>query len=142
MNTTVENDEVKKDDVQSVYVQRGPLLYSFAIPQTKSEDNKVYANMHGKVPGNPDFKCWSIEPAGEWNYAVDLTSEVKLEYADGVIRMPVRKIDWKLEENRYTPGVPAPGDVKVISDDIKYIDLVPYGGTELRLTVFPIVKKY
>lgn len=61
--------------------------------------------MHGKVPGNPDFKCWSIEPAGEWNYAVDLTE-----------------------------------DVKPLSDEVVYLDLVPYGGTELRLTVFPIVK--
>ena len=140
VNTAVENNAVDTDDTQAVYVQRGPLLYSFAIPQTKTEDNKVYANMHGKVPGNPDFKCWSFEPAGDWNYAVDITKDVDLEYSEGTIRMPVRKIDWKLEENRYTPRVLAPEDVKVISEDVEYIDLVPYGGTELRLTVFPIIK--
>lgn len=31
-------------------------------------------------------------------------------------------------------------DVKPLSDEVVYLDLVPYGGTELRLTVFPIVK--
>ena len=31
-------------------------------------------------------------------------------------------------------------DVKSLSDEVVYLDLVPYGGTELRLTVFPIVK--
>ena len=140
-NTSVEDQETDaKDNTQAVYVQRGPLLYSFAIPQTKTEDKKVYANMHGKVPGNPDFKCWSIEPAGEWNYAVDLTKDVDLEYSEGAIRIPVRKIDWTLQENRYTPKVPAPEDVKPLSDEVVYLDLVPYGGTELRLTVFPIVK--
>ena len=38
------------------YVMRGPVLY-------------VYENMHGKVPGNPDFRCWSIRPVGKWNFA-------------------------------------------------------------------------
>lgn len=95
---------------------------------------------HGKVPGDPSFKCWSFEPDGDWNYAVDLTSEVKLEYADGVVRIPVRKIEWNLEQQRYTSRVPSPEDVKVLSDEIEYIDLVPYGGTQLRLTVFPVIK--
>lgn len=81
-----------------------------------------------------------IEPAGEWNYAVDFTEDVDLEYSEGAIRIPVRKIDWTLQENRYTPKVPAPEDVKPLSDEVVYLDLVPYGGTELRLTVSPIVK--
>ena len=142
--TSVENTAVDGnsdgEDVQSVYVQRGPLVYSYAIPQVKTEDTAEYGYMHGKVPGDPSFKCWSIEPAGDWNYAVDMTSEVKLEYADGRVRMPVRKIDWELEEGRFTPRVPSPEDVKVQSDKVEYIELVPYGGTELRLTVFPIIK--
>ena len=140
-NSSVEASEEAVVDVQSVYVQRGPLLYSYAIAQDKTEDTKVYENMNGKVPGDPSFKCWSIEPAGDWNYAVDITEEVKLEYADGKVRIPTKKIEWELEEGRYTPRVPSPEDVKVLSDKIEYLELVPYGGTELRLTVFPVIRK-
>ena len=80
-------DDSDRTAIQSVYVQRGLILYSYAIPQNKTEDTKVYANMHGKVPGDPSFKCWSFEPSGNWNYAVDMTSEVKLEYMDGKVRI-------------------------------------------------------
>lgn len=140
-NVTIENDgEDEADQVQSVYVQRGPLLYSYPIPQNKTEDTKVYDYMHGKVPGDPSFKCWNIEPAGDWNYAVDITRDVKLKYADGKIKIPVKRIRWELEEGKYTPRVPSPEDVEVTSHNMEYIELVPYGGTELRLTVFPVIK--
>ena len=78
VNTAALKDDSDRTSIQSVYVQRGPLLYSYAIPQNKTEDTKVYANMHGRVPGDPSFKCWSFEPADNWNYAIDMTSEVKL----------------------------------------------------------------
>ena len=142
--TSIENvaveQESNSDEIQSVYVQRGPLLYSYAIPQTKTEDTKVYSYMHGKVPGDPSFKCWDIEPSGDWNYAVDIRGKVRLKYSNGTIRIPVKRIRWELEGGRFTPRVPSPDDVEVISYKTEYIDLVPYGGTELRLTVFPIIK--
>lgn len=142
--TSIENvaveQESNSDEIQSVYVQRGPLLYSYAIPQTKTEDTKVYSYMHGKVPGDPSFKCWNIEPSGNWNYAVDIRKKVRLKYSNGTIRIPVKRIRWELEGGRFTPRVPSPDEVEVISYKTEYIDLVPYGGTELRLTVFPIIK--
>ena len=142
--TSIENvaveQESNSDEIQSVYVQRGPLLYSYAIPQTKTEDTKVYSYMHGKVPGDPSFKCWNIEPSGDWNYAVDIRGKVRLKYSNGTIRIPVKRIKWELEGGRFTPRVPSPDEVEVISYKTEYIDLVPYGGTELRLTVFPIIK--
>ena len=142
--TSVENVAVLKgeqsDEIQSVYVQRGPLLYSYAIPQIKTEDTKVYDYMHGKMPGDPSFKCWNIEPAGSWNYAVDMTEDVRLKYSKGSIRIPVKRIKWELVDGKYTPRVPAPEDVELVSNKVEYIELVPYGGTELRLTVFPIIK--
>ena len=140
-NSSVDSSEGLTANVQSVYVQRGPLLYSYAIPQNKTEDSKVYENMNGKVPGDSSFKCWSIEPAGAWNYAVDISKEVKLMFVDGKVKIPVKKIEWELEENRYTPRVPSPKDVKVLSDQVEYLDLIPYGHTELRLTVFPVINQ-
>ena len=138
-NVTVERQD-ETDEVQSVYVQRGPLLYSYAIPQSKTEDTKVYSYMHGKVPGDPSFKCWNIEPVGDWNYAVDMTKNVRLKYSKGKITIPVKRIKWELQDGKYTPRVPSPEDVEVVSQKVEHIELVPYGGTQLRLTVFPIIK--
>lgn len=140
---------------QGVYIQRGPLVFSYAVPQRKTEDTTVYANMNGKVPANPEFKCWSIEPAGAWNFALcpDAKPEVILpegieagsypfdaEQAPVKIRVPVKRIDWTLEEERYTPRLPEGGKARAISDKTEYLDLIPYGCTELRLTVFPVAE--
>jgi hypothetical protein len=144
--TSVQNEQAGSKseadkDVVAVYIQRGPLLYSYPIPQTITEDKTIYPNMNGKTPGDTTFKCLSIEPSGQWNYAVDLTQKVDPVYIPekDVIRIPVKSIAWDLAEGRYTPEVPAPDEVVVMGNRVRYIDLVPYGGTQLRLTVFPVI---
>ena len=139
---------------QGIYVQRGPLLFSYPVPQRKTADRTVYANMNGKVPGNPEFECWSIEPAGPWNYALCSDPVIPLkvirskpaaagsypfdpEHTPVKISVPVKPIDWELEKGRYTPRLPAEGIARAVSDRIEYLELIPYGCTELRLTVFP-----
>lgn len=52
----------------------------------------------------------------------------------------MKRIKWELEGGKYTPRVPSPADVEVLSPKVEYLELVPYGGTELRLTVFPVIK--
>lgn len=137
---------------QGVYFRRGPLLYAYAIPQKMEEDLTEYENMHGKKPENVDFKCWNITPTGSFNYAfADDGQSIKatsvqqqsdafpfdLATPFSTIRIPVKQIAWELEEGRYTPGQLEQGHLTMLSDETKYIDLVPYGCTELRLTVFP-----
>jgi hypothetical protein len=139
---------------QGICFQRGPLLYAYAIPQLMTEDTEEYACMHGKKPENPDFKCWNITPTGAFNYAfADDGQEIKvyypaieeiggtipfdLNYTPVNLRIPVKQIDWSLVDNRYTPAQPEQGKLTFLSDATQYIDLVPYGCTELRLTVFP-----
>ena len=139
---------------QGIYVQRGPLLFSYPVPQRKTADRTVYANMNGKVPGNPEFECWNIEPAGSWNYALCSDPVIPLkvirtkpaaagsypfdpEHTPVKISVPVKPIDWELEKGRYTPRLPAEGIARAVSDRIEYLELIPYGCTELRLTVFP-----
>ena len=150
--------EKKVAEGQGVYFQCGPLLYSYAIPQQMTEDNTEYECMHGKKPENPDFKCWNITPTGEFNYAytddgqpLELTSDMVEEVLDindnpfpfdlssnpAKLRIPVKQIEWGLVDNRYTPAMPEQGKLKFLSDETKYLDLIPYGCTELRLTVFP-----
>ena len=52
----------------------------------------------------------------------------------GII-VPVKRIKWDLEEGRYTPNIPV--SPEIIDDTIRMVTLIPYGCTELRLTVFP-----
>jgi len=145
---TVEKNTIEG---QGVYFQRGPLLFSYAIPQQKAEDNEEYACMHGKKPENPDFKCWNITPTGAFNYAYaddgqpvgftatssqsDGSFPFDLANAPVTLRIPVKQIEWSLVDDRYTPALPGP--LIFLSGKTQYIDLVPYGCTELRLTVFP-----
>ena len=140
-NEKAECKDEEVDDVTAVYVQRGPLLYAYPIPQTITEDKTIYPNMNGKMPGDTTFKCLGIEPSGQWNYAVDMTQEPELVYVPekDVVRIPVKSIAWNLAEGRYTPKVPAPDEVVVMGNGVSHIDLVPYGGTLLRLTVFPVI---
>ena len=114
------------------------------------EDTAVYDNLAGKVSANPSFKSWSMTPAGAWNYALvqDRLQEVKLVRtgAEGFpfdpsavplkLRVPVVKVQgWTLDQDRYTPALPQ--TVVPESRKVSYIELVPYGSTTLRLTIFP-----
>ena len=98
-----------------------------------------------------------MEPAGAWNYALCPETGWKPEVvrtqtaAQGgypfdresvpvKIRVPVKRINWTLEEDRYTPRLPEGGTSRAISDETEYLELIPYGCTELRLTVFPVAE--
>ena len=62
------------------------------------------------------------------------------------LSVPARKIeDWELQVSpknpaqKFTPQLPEPGTSKV-SEAVERLTLVPYGSTELRVTIFPAVK--
>lgn len=144
--------EVKEAPLsQGYYVQRGPVLYSYAIPTNMVEDTCVYDNMHGKAPENEEFKCWSMTPSGQWNFGMedDATAEFFKTDSDGYpfdpgsvpskVIVPAREIDWSLDQGRFTPKNPRYA-VEPITDRTRYLELVPYGSTCLRLTVFPRVR--
>ena len=144
--------ELKDLEGQGSYVERGPLLFTYSIPEECTEDNEEYNYIHGKASANPDFKSWNKVPAAKWNYAlcgakaeklkVEWTgsSEYPFDEAACRISVPVIEIrDWELDEGVFTPENPA----RVIPADgaePTRLDLVPYGTSYLRLTVFPVMK--
>ena len=63
-----------------------------------------------------------------------------------MLSVPARKIeDWELQVNpqnlaqKFTPPLPELSRSKV-SQAVERLTLVPYGSTELRMTIFPAVK--
>ena len=129
-----------------IYFQRGPLVYSYAIPATFTKDTLRYANMNEKYPADDvAFPCWDIQPAGAWAFAV------KADVAPAVVQTPdqvggdglkikVYPIEWDFAKGPkgelLTPDLPI---APVAVGPERYIDLVPYGSTTLRLTVFPVI---
>lgn len=138
---------------QGQYVECGPLLYSYAIPEKWEEDTEVHKNLNGKASENPDFKCWNITPAGKWNYG--LTAAVKApklkvnkkllksgaypfdaETNPLSMQIPVNEVDWTLIDGVRNPDTPKGNEVHPTGKKAK-VTLVPYGSTQLRVTVFP-----
>lgn len=137
--------DVKLNRYQNVLsIERGPVLYSYAIPERVEVDKKTV---------NALFPTLNLYPAGDWNYALDVNennyrSKVKVippgnngyPFDNGAgtprLEVPVRKIKgWALTgEGRYTPPIPIAYD---LDEQVEWITLVPYGATRLRLTQFP-----
>ena len=145
--------EIVDNPVAGTSVQRGPIVYAYSVPANVEEDTKIYDNLAGKVSANPDFKSWSMTPAGPWNYAIvrNRLDGLKAEAtgAQGFpfdpenvpmkIRVPVMRVKgWTLQEDRYTPALPEKVETE---GQVRYIDLVPYGSTTLRLTIFPTTER-
>ncbi len=142
---------VEAADRQGKYVECGPLLMAYPVPTTVTEDTNTYSNMNGKVPGD-GFKCWSMKPNGDFNYAINTEAETltlnidEEKLANGYpfdldstpisVSLPVRPITWELEKDRYNPVLPA-SEYVVVKGTERNINLVPYGAAKLRVTVFP-----
>lgn len=135
---------------QGTVVTRGPLLFAYAIPADCTEDLLVHPQMNGKKSANPAFSCWNLKPAAPFGYALaGKVGESECEVdADGglfdtakpavTVEVPVKRIRWELENGKWTSDLPE--EVEVLSAEVRRLKLIPYGATQLRLAVFPVVK--
>ena len=92
-----------------------------------------------------------MTPAADWNYALQNFEPEDVEVvfkrssafpfdpgcSPVTLRVKASKVQgWSLKEDRFTPALPS--DVQIIDGSDTTLELVPYGSTTLRLTIFPV----
>jgi DUF1680 family protein len=136
-------------------IEHGPLVYSLPIAENWT------AVVEPKYT-TPEFPSLIVTAASPWNYGIALSSDelgdqIKIQRQSMTqdpwsnppisLLVPARKIEgWELVNNpnnptqKFTPPLPDLNTSKA-SKTIETISLVPYGSTQLRVTIFPDVNK-
>lgn len=143
-----------------VGVERGPLVYALPI-------EAKWTSVAEAAYSSEEFPTWEANPVGEWNYGVafdpaNVSQQVEVKQrpstqnlessswpwsdAPTVLMVPARKIEgWDYETNpkephqRFTPHLPD-SDRIGSTGQAERITLVPFGATQLRISIFPKLK--
>lgn len=128
-------------------VERGPLVY--ALPIQAKWSPKVVERY-----STEEFPAWDARPDSSWNFALTSSAD-KIEVVHGSptddpwsqppvsLRVKGKRVDgWELQvnpdnpEQLFTPALPDLSQSTNVNKE-ESITLVPYGSTQLRLTIFP-----
>ena len=147
-------------EMDAVAVTRGPLLYSLEIPMEERKVKKY------KVPYEKtwidnfggDFPRKELLPKGPWNYVLSLGKDGKLDAKASVvlvpsdpfvpgkapvtISVPAKRSDfggWGYMREVTTGRAvdPPPSPIPDEGGEVETLKLVPFGSTQLRITLFP-----
>ena len=127
--------------------ERGPLVYSYAI-------DAKWSNLVIPKWTTTEYPAWEAVPAGPWNFGVTgQDPPIFTEYSvpddpwlNPPLSLQIRSYklkDWKLTGSTelgnapLTPPLPGERSAATPATNLR---LVPYGATELRLTIFPQVQ--
>jgi len=141
-------------------VERGPLVYAMPI-ETK------WTSVAEAGYSSEEFPTWEANPTGDWNYGVHLdpasvskqvevktkptqtnleTSSWPWSDAPTILTVPAQKLEgWNFEispkepHQNLTPQLPDQSSLKPVGA-VERITLVPFGATQLRMSVFPKLK--
>ncbi|NOY08396.1 MAG: hypothetical protein GXP33_06115 [Spirochaetes bacterium] len=126
-------------------IKRGPLLFALPLKCQKKE-----------LTARGRFSDWELYPESEWRYALlpDSIEDCEVSYipvrcggfksSPPPVALKVRGIkigNWDIENNSAgkIPSEPVPADSQKNAGPV-FLTLIPYGCTDLRIALFPLLK--
>lgn len=111
-------------------VYYGPLLFSLAIPDEDPNKEMPNAKFNYALDVNSNSVANQIEVIrqampGKWNWSLDPPIQ---------LRVKAKEFDWEPTENQPLPKELVKGKIST------QINLVPYGCTKFRVTMFPVTE--
>jgi uncharacterized protein len=111
-------------------VYYGPLLFSLAIPDQNPNKRMPNVKFNYALDVNPNNVAGQIE-------VIRKAMPVKWDWSPNApiqLRVKAKEFDWEPTENQPLPFEPVKGKISA------QINLVPYGCTKFRVTMFPVTK--
>ena len=147
-------------EMDAVAVTRGPLLYSLEIPMEEQKVKKYKVPYEKEWIDNfgGDFPRKELLPKGPWNYVLSLGKDGKLDAKASVvlvpsdpfvpgkapvtISVPAKRSDfggWGYMREVTTGRAvdPPPSPIPDEGGEVETLKLVPFGSTQLRISLFP-----